>query len=361
MSNPPPSSVSTTPTLTPPSKQPMDPTHVVYPVLDDQTPFSGEIPNTLKLLASVRCRDGGFEQRLKNCHIVRIMHYRLLKETSPHELILLEMVYKYTAPSGDKSYTRIVRLERFRKLKDFKTSGGLFWRNASNSSIPSTSKTAQPADTVKIGTSLMDVQANDYVMVRAFGVPSGQLSILEALVFADTLSSVSTKYTIVQMCQFWAVNLFLILQVVVGRKIRSTVTVEDGPGLHQAGKILHLPFINLNTGCGIVGEVDRDLRELCSKAQDPNSDQDLGKNAILVTAESSLQKLHEQIHSACVKLSNAKVLMTSLPTKLASADPASEPKHETAAKFEPPVSWRDSIGAQKSAEIAESEFQITRQ
>ncbi|KAH7100915.1 hypothetical protein BKA62DRAFT_705281 [Auriculariales sp. MPI-PUGE-AT-0066] len=322
------------PRITPP----MHPNQTIHPILDVQSSFSGEIHEILYLISSVKSSDAGFEQRLRDCHVAHVEHHR--SKQSAHELIVMIMNYRSSispASSGDTK-TRYLRLERFRK--DSEGGSSRLWSRASR--IPSASINAQRADIVKLAASLDEIGITDkYDLVRKFDVPPNKLTILEALVYANTLSGASTKYNNTQMCQFWATNFFLILQVVVSKRLGSAVTIENAPAVQQAGKFHRFPLVNPHTGRAtgeLFGKVNTDLRNLCALAYDPNVDwglpgphrtdgsrhkralssqrrakstqsilvdDALRGNSFLVAAEKSLQNLREQIRVRCTEIMRA--------------------------------------------------------
>ncbi|KAH7100908.1 hypothetical protein BKA62DRAFT_208865 [Auriculariales sp. MPI-PUGE-AT-0066] len=103
----------------------------------------------------------------------------------------------------------------------------------------------------------------DYELIRTFEVRSGTLQIIDALVLANTLSKMFERYTLhVQMCQFWAANLVLILKAVIEHEEKGEVIFNGGPALNSGGKFGGIPMVDINTGKALFGKSQRDLKQL---------------------------------------------------------------------------------------------------
>ncbi|KAH7100922.1 hypothetical protein BKA62DRAFT_705320, partial [Auriculariales sp. MPI-PUGE-AT-0066] len=360
----------------------LEPMHTIHPILDGKSSFSAEIPDTLRLIGSVPCRDPRYGERLARCQVVRVTHYRNLKEFSPHELVVLEVRYEQRSNAGEGvSHNRYLRLERFRKDSERSS-------NRLSSDMLSVSKKTQKADMIKVATSLDDILSGEYGVVREFDVPSEKLTVLEALVFADTLSTVSTSYSIIQMCQFWAINLFLVLQIAVSKRNRSAVSVRDGPAVRRAGKFHCFSLVNINNG-RTLRQVDQSLAELCITAHDPSVDwtlltshrkdagvleidsspkdacscartvaQELRGSNFLANAEQTFRRVTDQIQTRCTEMQHPQAVVPDMdrelhPTSLSGT-------LEQARSPEKSVRWSASMNPQQRAEQAELVFQSTR-
>ncbi|KAH7100911.1 hypothetical protein BKA62DRAFT_771146 [Auriculariales sp. MPI-PUGE-AT-0066] len=137
----------------------------LYPVLDS-TPITSDIHTLLDLIESVHSPDFDFLERLKQCDVTKVTHYRS-KSGQAHELIVLGMTYR---ENDDVTETRLFRLDRFRI--DFV-------------------KGSERRLTGRTGGVITD----DHRIVREFDIPQGKVSLLEALVIADTLHASTLEYS----------------------------------------------------------------------------------------------------------------------------------------------------------------------
>ncbi|KAH7089343.1 hypothetical protein BKA62DRAFT_761818 [Auriculariales sp. MPI-PUGE-AT-0066] len=108
-------------------------------------------------------------------------------------------------------------------------------------------------DAVQISDQLMDKRvgllSNHDSLVREFSVTRGIMTILEAVVFADTLSELSNRYTeAIQMSQFWAINLFLAYKATVTYRGQQDVLIQEGSGVRTAGTHCGLRLVDVDTG-----------------------------------------------------------------------------------------------------------------
>ncbi|KAH7100912.1 hypothetical protein BKA62DRAFT_208922 [Auriculariales sp. MPI-PUGE-AT-0066] len=107
-------------------------------------------------------------------------------------------------------------------------------------------------DQIKVSDTLYDdtgVLRGDYELVREFDVPCGCLTILEALVVANSISDVSPRYTVlIHTCQFWAINLFLTLRTIVTRRELRIPEERTGSQLSHGGRVHGVRFVDMDSG-----------------------------------------------------------------------------------------------------------------
>ncbi|KAH7100914.1 hypothetical protein BKA62DRAFT_705270 [Auriculariales sp. MPI-PUGE-AT-0066] len=232
----------------------------IYPVLDS-TLISANVQEFLNLISQVHSHRIDYLKQLDSCLVSRVSHYRL--DAQGHEVVVLHMVY---SSAGNSSNARYFRLERFRDDPPNRESLA-----CSIDLATSPSRTIERLDTVFVSDALQggayELLSPKYQIVREFDIPPGTLTILEALVIAQTLSDLSNRYTLfVHMCQFWAVNLFLIIKAVVNSRNLQQVTLTDGPAINTAGTFRGLRLVEVNTGRATADFLrcdDKSLRALC--------------------------------------------------------------------------------------------------
>ncbi|KAH7100929.1 hypothetical protein BKA62DRAFT_209666 [Auriculariales sp. MPI-PUGE-AT-0066] len=233
----------------------------VFPVLAT-TPYRGSIGEILHYIRGVTSSLLDYDMHIDQCFVTHIGHYRCTSNTS-HELVALTM--DYSVSDGTKE-TRYLRLDRTRDSKHDKGWLSMVSRDAVHvASSPCQSFDSN--DSVYISDHLVEdtrgIMGKDYKLIRTFEVRSGTLPIIDALVLANTLSNIFERYTMhIQMCQFWAANLVLILKAVVEYRQNGDVTFSHGPALKSAGKFGSLQMVDINTGRALFGGSQRDLKQL---------------------------------------------------------------------------------------------------
>ncbi|KAH7054677.1 hypothetical protein BKA62DRAFT_818108 [Auriculariales sp. MPI-PUGE-AT-0066] len=122
-------------------------------------------------------------------------------------------------------------------------------------------------DQVKMSDTLHDdtgVLRGDYELVREFDVPCGCLTILEALVVANSISDVSPRYTVLtHTCQFWAINLFLTLRTIVTRRELRVPEQRTGSQLLHGGRVHGVLFSDMDSGnatAAFISQISETLR-----------------------------------------------------------------------------------------------------
>ncbi|KAH7100906.1 hypothetical protein BKA62DRAFT_705245 [Auriculariales sp. MPI-PUGE-AT-0066] len=211
----------------------------IYPVLDSR-PLVSSIRRFLELVEGVHSPDNDFDERLDRCFVTSISHYRAKR--SDQEAIILRMEYSEMDVGVE---TRFYRLERFRanQSKKARSSNWLQQSLSQPSLMPNSG-----LDALQISDQLGLLTKHDS-LVREFSVTRGIMTILEAVVFADTLSELCIRYTeVIQMCQFWAINLFLALKATVTYRGQRDVLIHEGSGVRTAGTHRGLRLVNVDTG-----------------------------------------------------------------------------------------------------------------
>ncbi|KAH7100925.1 hypothetical protein BKA62DRAFT_209538 [Auriculariales sp. MPI-PUGE-AT-0066] len=180
---------------------------------------------------------------------------------------------EYTAE--DKSIeTRFFRLERFRvdTTQDAARSGTRGWSKLSFDTISAASQSTEPRDSVRVSDQLSGIEGSvlpkDYKLVCEFNVATGTITLLEALVIADTLSKRLIKYSnLVHMCQFSTANLFLILKAIASERQGGDLDIQNGPAMREAGSFAGLALVNAHTGRpepAFLSATDAQLKKMCS-------------------------------------------------------------------------------------------------
>ncbi|KAH7054678.1 hypothetical protein BKA62DRAFT_818110 [Auriculariales sp. MPI-PUGE-AT-0066] len=195
--------------------------------------------------------DFDFFERLERCTVTKITHYRS-KSRQAHELVVLEMTYR-----GDDGIeeTRLFRLDRFRIdfLMGSERRAPRGWTKLSYKMLRAALQSSDRHDSVTVSDRLTGrtggVITEDHRIVREFDIPRGKVSLLEALVIADTLHASTLEYSnLVHICQLWTVNFFNIVKAVVNGRVQRGVSVRDGPAAAQAGTAHNLKLVDTTTG-----------------------------------------------------------------------------------------------------------------
>ncbi|KAH7100913.1 hypothetical protein BKA62DRAFT_705268 [Auriculariales sp. MPI-PUGE-AT-0066] len=269
-------------------------TDVIYPVLDS-TPMISGLQQYVRLIGQVNSSDTRFGERLDQCHVTLIAHYRS-KSTYAHEVLVVRMEYA----AGNNVQTRFFRLEKFRvdTTQDAARSGTRGWSRLSFDTISSALQSAERCDSVRVSDQLNDkagsVLPDDYKLVREFSVAPGTITLLETLVIADILSARLIKYTnLVHMCQFWTANLFLTLKAIVGNRQSGEFSIRTGPAVREAGNFAGFAIVDIYTGRPTTeflhaGEVQ--LKKICSAISTKRMSEENTKQ-VIVSIRADIQQL----------------------------------------------------------------------
>ncbi|KAH7100942.1 hypothetical protein BKA62DRAFT_797672 [Auriculariales sp. MPI-PUGE-AT-0066] len=151
--------------------------------------------------------------------------------------------------------TRLFRLDRFRIdfLMGSERRAPRGWTKLSYKMLRAALQSSDRHDSVTVSDRLTGrtggVITEDHRIVREFDIPRGKVSLLEALVIADTLHASTLEYSnLVHICQLWTVNFFNIVKAVVNGRVQRGVSVRDGPAAAQAGTAHNLKLVDTTTG-----------------------------------------------------------------------------------------------------------------
>ncbi|KAH7100926.1 hypothetical protein BKA62DRAFT_771161 [Auriculariales sp. MPI-PUGE-AT-0066] len=177
----------------------------IFPVLT-QSRITAPISSFLRLIEGVHSPLPDFQKALSSCYVTDISQYRCNK--TAHEVVIVRMKYSgVDVDAPDTHTTRYYRFDRFREQSRQREPDNGFSKLIEQTVEGSISslKSYQRHDQVKVSDELINdalgVLSTKYDLVREFGVKQGTMSILEALVIADTISELSQHYTIfVHMC-----------------------------------------------------------------------------------------------------------------------------------------------------------------
>ncbi|KAH7100924.1 hypothetical protein BKA62DRAFT_705323 [Auriculariales sp. MPI-PUGE-AT-0066] len=307
----------------------------IYPVLDAVL-ISADIAEFLELISKVNSSTVDYYERLDDCYITRVAHYRY--NDYNHEIIILHMI---SCGAGNSEDTRYFKLERFRADAATRRRWNLF---ASVETSASSCSNFNPLDMVAVS----DVLHRDehghglvpahYKLVRELELPRSTLTVLEALVVAKTLTDICKSYTIfVYTCQFWAINLFLLIKAIASSRAHPELLVlTNGLALQTAGTFHKLRLVDIETGratAELLQASDKSLRALCKAkgaifdfetikcgrdqvstlrlggdltthqpthaAADYTPVDDISTNKVYQTAQVELSDLKEKIRAAC--------------------------------------------------------------
>ncbi|KAH7100939.1 hypothetical protein BKA62DRAFT_705378 [Auriculariales sp. MPI-PUGE-AT-0066] len=211
----------------------MSTSNTIFPVLTTN-PYRGSIGGILQLILDVHSSLLDYDEQIDRCFVTHVGHYRSTSHDS-HELVALTMDYSLSDGTKERRYLHLDRTSTLQQGQRFFSMLTPFFRAPTS---------LNDKVSVFISDRLVDdsrgIIGNEYQLVRTFEVRSGTLPIIDALVLADTLSKMVESYTLhIEMCQFWAANLVLILKAVVEYR--------------QNGDIRNIRIVDIDTGKALFG------------------------------------------------------------------------------------------------------------